>query len=188
MYYLCSMKPINISGLEHYEITEDGQVYSKLKERWIKPSINSCGYYMYSLQDVNHFRKFYMVSRLVCITYVSDPPTPKYDVHHKDHNRMNNHYTNLEWLTRSENVLRSYKENNRCHYWKCKPSPGLETRRFMAEAKEKKVVAYYCDELVGEFNSIQKCLDTLKINRKFFNRVLNGSNSGPKSSLYKFIL
>lgn len=34
----------------------------------------------------------------------------KIDVDHKDHNKLNNHYTNLQYITRSENNSKKYRE------------------------------------------------------------------------------
>jgi hypothetical protein len=182
------MKTINISGLESYEITEYGVVYSHIKKRFLKPSVNNCGYYMYSLQNsLSGKRKFYMCSQLVCRTYVGDPPTPKHEVNHIDHNRMNNHYSNLEWSTHSENIQKSFKDNGRQSYWlnKSKPSPSLETKRLMSNVHKRPVIAYHNNEEVGKFDSVQDCIDQLQISRRFFNRVLKGSG-GKKSSQYRF--
>ena len=184
MYYICPiinivMKPINIPGLEQYEVTEDGQVYSHLKERWLKPIKNSCGYIMYSLFNTETgLRKFYMCSRLVTYTYVGNPPTDKHEVNHKDHNRQNHDYSNLEWVTHSENILKSYSENNRCSYWlgKTKPSPGIETRILMANAKKKKVELYRWGIYVKTYESVESLCSDMGWYRKKFNRILSGKD------------
>ena len=43
------------------------------------------------------------VHRLVAKQYVSNPEN-KPDVHHKDYNRLNNHWTNLMWVTKKEHM------------------------------------------------------------------------------------
>lgn len=185
------MKTINIPGLEQYEITEDGQVYSHIKKRWLKPIINSCGYIMYSLFNSSlNKRKFHMVSRLVAYTYVSDPPTEKHEVDHIDHNRQNNHYTNLQWLTKSENILRSFKENKRASYWqgKTKIPHSIETRILMSNAKKKKVEVYQWGKYLKTYESIELLCDGLGFCRRTFNRILNGENVKlAKRFTFKFI-
>jgi hypothetical protein len=185
------MKPINIPGLERYEITEDGQIYSHRKRKWLKPSINGCGYIMYSLfNDVLNKRKFHMASRLVCYTYVGNPPTEKHEVDHIDHNRQNNHYTNLQWLTKSENILRSYRENNRSCYWlgKTKPSPGIETRIKMSNAKMKRVAVYQWGKYLKTYESVELLCEDLGLCRRTFNRILLGTTGKlSKRFMFKFI-
>ena len=44
-----------------------------------------------------------LVHRLVAETWLTKP-NGKYEVNHIDHNKENNDYTNLEWVTRSENM------------------------------------------------------------------------------------
>jgi hypothetical protein len=45
--------------------------------------------------------------------YFLDNPNNLPVVHHKDENKLNNHYTNLEWVTEKENSQKSLKERNR---------------------------------------------------------------------------
>ena len=44
---------------------------------------------------------------LVCSTFVGPKPAPGYQVNHKDFNRRNNFYLNLEWTTPRENIMYS---------------------------------------------------------------------------------
>lgn len=46
----------------------------------------------------------WLVHRLVALTFLGEPPTPKYTVNHKDGNRFNNRVENLEWLTIGDNI------------------------------------------------------------------------------------
>ena len=54
----------------------------------------------------------YAVHRLVVEAFLPPPPTPKHvHVNHKDLDRSNNHVSNLEWSTISENMLHSHATN-----------------------------------------------------------------------------
>lgn len=44
------------------------------------------------------------VHRLVAMAFIGPPPFVKAEVNHKDGNKSNNHYSNLEWCSRAENV------------------------------------------------------------------------------------
>ena len=52
--------------------------------------------------------KDYKIHRLVAQAFLPNPEE-KPIVHHKDHNKLNNHYSNLEWATAKENAL-AYQE------------------------------------------------------------------------------
>lgn len=52
--------------------------------------------------------KYPLVHRLVALTFISNPEN-KEEVNHIDFNRQNNNVENLEWVTRKENVERSYE-------------------------------------------------------------------------------
>lgn len=44
------------------------------------------------------------VHRLVARTFLGEPPVPGLDVAHFDGSRTNNHFSNLRWATRAENM------------------------------------------------------------------------------------
>ena len=87
----------------NYFITENGDVYRNGKK--LKPYLGKKGYYQISLSN-NNVRQTIRVHRLVAETYIPNPDNlPQVD--HKDTNKLNNHYTNLEWVTNNENMLRA---------------------------------------------------------------------------------
>lgn len=47
------------------------------------------------------------IHRLVAEAFIPNPNN-KPEIHHKDNNPKNNHYTNLEWVSRKENLSHSY--------------------------------------------------------------------------------
>ena len=55
--------------------------------------------------------KDYFLHRLIAFAFLGAPPSPEYTVDHKDMNRGNNHVDNLEWVTKQQQVQRSYANN-----------------------------------------------------------------------------
>ena len=82
-------------------ITPTGQVWSDNINDFLKPWDNNNGY-LYVDVGGKHRR----INRLVALAYVPKPDnwTPAMDVAHDDDNTYNNHYTNLFWRTRAENL------------------------------------------------------------------------------------
>lgn len=67
------------------------------------------GYYLYVYGFTDDADiKSTSIHRIVCETFNGDPPSEKHDVNHKDGDKLNNRADNLEWLTRSENVLHAF--------------------------------------------------------------------------------
>jgi len=99
----------DIEGYEGlYAITPDGHLYSYMRNgvgNWWggfrTPFVNSRGYLQITLSKKGVKKKFLM-HRLVA-TYFIPNPDNKEAVHHRDHNRHNNHVDNLEWVTTEEN-------------------------------------------------------------------------------------
>ena len=89
-------------------VSDDGRILSYKKGTHIelKQSDNGCGYYRVG---VGHSNPMY-VHRLVAETYIENPePEVRTQVNHKDGNKKNNTISNLEWVSPSENDVRSGK-------------------------------------------------------------------------------
>ena len=53
-------------------------------------------------------RRNFMLHRLIAATFIPNPDHKPY-INHKDGNKLNNHISNLEWCTSSENNLHAYR-------------------------------------------------------------------------------
>ncbi len=67
----------------------------------------NCGYLRVSLSK-NNYNKYYSVHRLVAMAFIINDDN-KSTVNHKDGNKLNNNLDNLEWMTKSENILHGLK-------------------------------------------------------------------------------
>ena len=99
---------------EVYEVSEHGDVRSRdrviqrggrkhsIKGQILTHNICRKGYHRVGLHKDGK-RQYKAVHRLVAKLFV-DNPGSKPEVNHIDGDKSNNHYTNLEWVTRSENI------------------------------------------------------------------------------------
>lgn len=124
MDHLQSIKWKSVKGYEGlYLISEYGDL--KSLERKIKNKYNSTstrkekilkkkilnGYIRYSLTDNNKKTKSYFAHRLVAQSFLDNKQ--KFEsVDHLDENKLNNHYSNLEWTTIGDNVKRYKSKRN----------------------------------------------------------------------------
>lgn len=83
-----------------YLISESGHVYSITSKLILKPQVNPCGYQQLTLY-LNGVKTNCRVHRLVCRYFLGD--SEDLQVNHKDGNKLNNHVSNLEWVTSKEN-------------------------------------------------------------------------------------
>lgn len=84
-----------------YRISNNGDVFSIIKNRCLKGT-SANGYRKVELWKDSKGKKEY-VHRLVAMAFV-DNPNNLPEVNHKDGNRLNNRYDNLEWVTSSGNT------------------------------------------------------------------------------------
>lgn len=84
-----------------YFIAENGQVYDSVRNVYVKPFLNYNGYSRVNLKIDGQRRKFY-VHRLVAECFLNQDPKRTF-VDHIDRNRLNNHVSNLRYVSASEN-------------------------------------------------------------------------------------
>ena len=102
------MKEIVINGLT-YLVSKDGKIYGKNGNE-IKQRLNSDGYSVVTLGNKKIKRGTHRVHRLVGKCFVKNIHH-KPEINHIDGNKQNNHYSNLEWSTRAENVQHAFDMN-----------------------------------------------------------------------------
>jgi hypothetical protein len=112
----------SINGYESlYEVSEYGKVRSfdnirvskngsqKLyKGKILKGVVNSVGYLCYDLFN-NGIRKNTKAHFLVASEFISERPL-KMVINHKDGDKINNHFSNLEWISQKENCIHAFKK------------------------------------------------------------------------------
>lgn len=92
-----------VKGFSRYSITEDGEVYSHISDKYIVKTLTDRGYWKVGISDDSKKYKNVRVHRLVAMAYVSGYKEGLV-VNHIDGNKLNNHYTNLEWTTQKKNT------------------------------------------------------------------------------------
>lgn len=106
-----------VKGFEgRYEISNFGRIKSCVRGKWklLEPKRpNTQGYYNMALWDsANGCKgKTTCVHRLVADAFCDKPTTnERLEIDHIDSNRLNNHHTNLRWLTSSQHRKISYEK------------------------------------------------------------------------------
>ena len=141
-----------IPGWSTYEVSENGVVRRRIKsptghtdER--KPYLTSTGYlYLVLRQPGSRKGMAIAVHRLVALAFLGKPPSLEHAVAHSDGDKLNNHYSNLRWATRSENEhdkVRHGKSNRgeRCGTAKLSSDAVLAVRRELGTGISQKRIA-----------------------------------------------
>lgn len=92
---------------DYYLISNYGRIYNAYMNLFLKPGISGSGYNFVYLSTCNG-QVMMQVHRLVMLVFNPIPNPNEFQVNHKDGNKFNNAYYNLEWVTRSENILHAY--------------------------------------------------------------------------------
>lgn len=139
------MKQINNSN---YYVTENGLFFNS-DLNVVQTSLNGSGY-----ETVRVGRgKTEMAHRIVAEMFVDGKGEV---VHHKDNNKTNNHFSNLEWTTQKQNLIYSYETMT--------PVRNFRECRLLYKGKE-----------VGVFKSIKEA-----------SRVFAQETGGSQSSMEKY--
>lgn len=95
----------NIVGYNgRYRVSNRGRVWSAYKNDVLMPNRMTHGYvcvHLYAGGKSN--RKVVTIHKLVATAFIDNPQKLR-EVNHKDFDRENNHVSNLEWVSRAQNV------------------------------------------------------------------------------------
>lgn len=138
----------DIPGFEGlYKVTFDGFVISCKTGLPMKQSKDKGGYLITCLSK--HGKKFYnRTHRIVAELYLINPNNYP-EVNHKDHDRTNNNVNNLEWCTRSYNLI--HRKHSREYYQMINMSKPGYVNNFIK--KSKGVLVLFPDGTTREFKS-----------------------------------
>lgn len=90
--------------IDGYQISNFGRLksFKRGKPKILIPLGNTKGYLCYSLYRDGSAKKF-LAHVLVAQNFIPNPDN-KPQINHRDGNKLNNHVSNLEWVTQSENM------------------------------------------------------------------------------------
>jgi hypothetical protein len=75
----------------------------------VKGHVTKKGYKTFSLSYEKNTEKNFFAHRIVALYFVDGCSDERNIINHIDGNKLNNHYTNLEWCTNSENLKHAWK-------------------------------------------------------------------------------
>lgn len=161
----------DINGYEgHYQISSYGRVRNVDSGYILAGDTNNIGYKRVWLYVP--VKKRFFVHRLVAVHFC-DGYQEGLVVNHKDGNKLNNHVTNLEWVTRSENDLHAYRHNLR------EPHPcQFKHRIFAYDLKT--------GELVKIYNNTEECSEDLNVARPNIYNCCNGKQHSCRGYILRY--
>lgn len=156
----------DIKGFEgKYQISNLGNIKSLNymrtgKEKLLKKGINGRGYYFVNVTKNNKYKNLLMHQE-VAKAFIKNEDSKKTDINHKDGNKLNNNVSNLEWCTRSENILHAYKNGlakspvGHTYKKRCEMAiKYIHEHQLVFELSSKKQIQYWFDEFYRDLLNI----------------------------------
>lgn len=150
-----------IPGFSDYCITKDGKIWSRINNKWLKPSINGRGYLLIQLfKNKKAYNKH--IHRLLLEAYVGKCPK-NMECRHLDGNKLNNNLSNLKWGTRSENRQDAVRHGtaNVCKIGENHPAAKLSEQNAMTIYWYYKTGMYTQKELASKFNTTRETVSAI---------------------------
>jgi replicative superfamily II helicase len=124
---------MEIVNYPNYLIYDDGRLYSKYVNRFLKPAKNNKGYLCIGLTNDKIKCKTHTIHKLVASHYL-DKVEGKNIIDHIDRNKLNNNVSNLRWVNDCENQAnRGVQRNSKSGHKNIRILPNgcyyLEIRR-----------------------------------------------------------
>lgn len=151
---------------ENFTITEHGEIKNLLTNYTYKNSINKDGYCMVYLPMGKRGKvKAVRVHKGVAETYIPNPYNLPL-VHHKDENKSNPDWTNLEWTT--------YKKNTKYHHDELKKKTEYFNNRKLSKEDVKNIKLYaskMSNGQIAKIFNVSKTTITNVLNGKYYKEV-----------------
>ena len=119
-----------------YVINEYGKI-TNYQGHILSPAISNSGYLRVCLQLPDGTRKNESIHRLVAQTFIPNPDNLPV-VMHLDNDKLNNHVSNLQWGTQSENISQAFNEGR-----KVSPLKGTGKKRLTCSIRHFKRYELY---------------------------------------------
>lgn len=105
-------------------------------------------YYHVSINTGTAALGLHPIHLLVCQAFIGPKPSPRHEVNHKDGCKTNNHWRNLEWVTRSGNQLHAANHGlkpvgEKSHLHKLKAFEVQKIRRMIGTISNRAIAARF---------------------------------------------
>ena len=167
---------IKVKENPNYEVSDDGNIRRNghiLAKNLDKKS----GYYKINLYD-NGKKITRRINRLVAEAYISNPNNLP-EVNHIDGDKANNNVSNLEWVTKSENMQHAFKNGL------ARPSYGMLGKKNPNAGRKGK--PFKIVETNEVFNTLAECEKRIKGNNRHINDCLKGRQKTHRGYHFEYI-
>jgi len=162
-----------------YSISNYGRIYSHKSNMFLSLSPKQTGYIEVGL-FVNGKMKYERVHRLVAL-YFCEKPEGYNIVNHKDFDKSNNYYENLEWTTVAGNTKHWYDNQDSAKELQLKASAlGAKAVRMVIDV-------YLHGEFVGRFYGKKETADALEKSQKTIYNCINENRATRDGYTFKYI-
>ncbi len=152
---------------ENVLVSPSGEITNYTTGRVYKFHKNASGYLRVNIKLTSGKRKAVFVHRVMAITFLSYVGKKRYEVNHIDGNKQNNDISNLEWMTRKENMKHA-KKNNLLVPKYGENNPKCKFKDYeIEEMKEFRKLGYTTSEIKRAYN----------ISTTHLRRILKGKNN-----------
>lgn len=139
----------------------DGHIYDSLRKDFVSECLIKTGYLIVHIRDSGRSQVYTVhriIGRVFCPGFRKD-----LDINHKNGNKKDNRPENLEWVTRSENILHAYRIGLR-ESQKGKPKNSLALG----------VIRVSCDGVEKQYRTLQEAHDDTGVAQWNISKVLRG--------------
>lgn len=163
--------PLDVLNIKnYYYISKNGDIYSKIKQRFLHPSKNKNGYLRIELVLNDNTRKEFRLAQIVLYKFKGEPPKDMLDPtsEHKDGNINNNSINNLMWLERSINSsIRKNKGQGELNH------EALLTEQQVIEIAELLQQNFHVKEIAQKYNVDISTISSIKNKKTWRHLTLN---------------